>query len=121
MQKKLFSKPSFLSNRKKLRINPSPFETIIWYQLKDRQVENLKFRRQHSIGDYIVDFYCASEKLVIEIDGDSHFVSNEAVEYDLKRTKFLNGLGIRVLRFSNNDVKESLEDVMRLIAEDVVG
>ena len=114
MQKKLLLK------RKELRINSTPFESEMWNQLRNRQVNNCKFRRQQSIGIYIADFYCAAEKLVIEIDGDSHFASIEALEYDRRRTLFFNSLEIRVLRFTNNDVRDSLEDVIRIIAEKII-
>jgi very-short-patch-repair endonuclease len=110
--KKLFNQKSLLPNRKSLRNNPTPFEIILWKYLQNSQLENRKFRRQHSIGNYVADFYCAKEKLIIEVDGDSHFVNDNAVKYDLKRTEFFNSLGIRVLRFSNLEVVESLEGVL---------
>ncbi len=87
---------------------PKP-EQKIWYYLRDRQIQGIKFRRQCSVGKYIVDFYSFEKKLVIEIDGDSHFISDEAIEQDKIRTKFLELQGIKVVRFANNDVMRNCE------------
>ncbi len=113
--KKIFNKKSLLPLRQNLRNDPTPFEKTLWNHLKNNQLNNHKFRRQHGIGNYIVDFYCAQEKLVVEVDGDSHFVGG-AVVRDLERTRFFESLGIRVLRFTNLEVRESLEGVLREIA-----
>jgi very-short-patch-repair endonuclease len=86
--------------------------------LKQSQLGDVKFRRQHSVGRYIVDFYCPSERLAIELDGDSHF-TDEAREYDRERTAFLNSLNIRVLRFHNTDVYENLDAVCERILEEL--
>lgn len=72
----------------------------------------LKFRRQHGIGEYIADFYCAEKQIIIEIDGDSHF-KEDAIEYDRIRTEFINELGIRVIRVTNIDVYENIEGAQR--------
>lgn len=98
---------------KKLRQNlrnemPKP-EQKLWYYIRDRQIEGVKFRRQCSIGKYIVDFYSFKKKLVIEVDGDSHFFSEEAIEKDEIRTKFLEAQGIKVIRFTNTDVMKNCE------------
>lgn len=77
-----------------------------------------KFRRQHSVGAYILDFYCPSEKLSIELDGDSHF-TDDAIEYDRERTAYLNALNIRVLRFLNSDVYDNLDVVCERILEEI--
>jgi very-short-patch-repair endonuclease len=84
------------------RQNPTPAETLVWQKiLRSKQFEHYKFLRQKPIGPYIVDFYCAELRLVIEIDGDSHA---EQVAYDAQRTTYLNGLGLRVIRYENRDV-----------------
>lgn len=79
----------------------------------------VKVMRQRVIGNYIADFYCASKKLVIEVDGDTHY-TNEAREYDRERTAFFESLGIRVMRYPNNEVIENpdevLEDLKRILA-----
>jgi len=110
--KQIFNKKSLIQIRQKLRNKATPFELILWNKLQNRQLKNRKFRRQHIIGKYIADFYCAEEKLVIEVDGDSHFVGDEASVRDLKRTEFFNSVGVRVLRFTNLEVKGNLEGVL---------
>jgi very-short-patch-repair endonuclease len=69
-----------------------------------------KIYKQRIIGPYIVDFYCASEKLVIEIDGSQHY-DDEGVDYDRRRTQYLNGLGLTVIRFSNADINSRFREV----------
>ena len=76
--------------------------------------DRLKFRRQHSIGGYIVDFYCPSKKLVVEIDGPQH-LKKENKEYDETRRKYLEGLDIKILRFTNKEVATETEKVVRRI------
>ena len=88
---------------------PTPAETTIWHKLlRNRQFHGYKFLRQKPIGPYIVDFYCAELKLVIEIDGDSHAAQKA---YDAQRTDFLNQRGIRVLRYTNLDVSQHLAGI----------
>ncbi len=100
--------------RKELRKNLTPAEAFLWNHLKSRKLEGRRFTKQHSIGNYIVDFYCASEKLIIELDGEVH--NNEtAAEYDLKRTQYLNALGYNVLRFENKMVFDFLPSVLQEI------
>ena len=79
----------------------------------------VKFRRQHSIGEYIADFYCSKLKLVIEIDGESHF-NDEAIEYDSIRTNFFKSLGIEVIRFNNDEVMTNIEGVFEIIQKILV-
>ena len=88
------------------RHNPTPAESLLWSKvLRGRQFEHYKFLRQKPIGDFIVDFYCAELRLVIEIDGDSHA---DQIDYAVRRTRFLNSLGLHVLRYSNRDVLDNL-------------
>jgi very-short-patch-repair endonuclease len=101
------------SRRKELRNNSTPQEIILWVYLKKSQL-GFKFRRQHSIGGYIVDFYCPLKKLVIEIDGSQHYQKN-AVKYDAIRSNFLKGLNLRILRFSNGDINANMEGVLMKI------
>ncbi|GAL12398.1 hypothetical protein JCM19233_3390 [Vibrio astriarenae] len=91
---------------------PEP-ESILWRHLKGKQLK-AKFRRQHSIARYIVDFYCPEKRLVIEIDGDSHYTAN-AQQKDVIRDQFLASKGIQVLRFTNEDVMVRLDDVLGVI------
>jgi len=91
------------------RSNPTKAETRIWQEvLRMRQFAQYKFLRQKPIGGYIVDFYCSELRLVIEIDGDSHA---ETIEYDLERTRFLNALGLHVIRYTNDDILRNIEGV----------
>lgn len=91
------------------RKNPTPAESLIWNKvLRHRQFECHKFARQKPIGRYIVDFYCAELRLVVEIDGDSHAAQ---AAYDEKRTQALNQLGLTVIRYANRDVLSNLEGV----------
>ena len=85
---------------------------MLWMRLRNQLLCGFKFRRQHPIGRFIVDFYCASGKFVIEIDGDSHL---QQVEYDEARTQWLNDAGYRVVRFTNQDVYSNLDAVLETI------
>ena len=101
--------------RKDLRNNLTPAEATLWKALQRKQLKGRKFRRQHSIGNFIVDFYCPSEKLIIELDGAHHFTS-VGYENDLERDKTLMGMGFKILRFENQDVFDSLERVLETIS-----
>jgi very-short-patch-repair endonuclease len=106
------NKPALIDKRKKLRNQSTTAEATLWQLLKDKQIANLKFRRQHSVGNYIIDFYCPSVRLAIELDGESHSMKSE---YDDKRTLFLNEHQITVLRFENRVVFENAEQIYREI------
>ncbi len=97
--------------RKLLRLNPTKAESKLWDRLSNKQLEGRKFRRQVSVEFYVLDFYCPSEKLCIELDGETH-LSDEALIYDEERTAFLNSCGIRVIRFWNEEVFENIEGVL---------
>jgi len=91
-------------------------EKKLWRYLRDRRLARAKFRRQHPIGPYIVDFYCDEARLAIELDGGGHGHEEEAA-YDALRTSELAKLGIRVLRFWNNDVTGNLDGVLKTILD----
>lgn len=93
----------------------TPQEIILWSRLRREQL-GCKFRRQHAIGNYIVDFYCPKKKLIIELDGWQHKREKDT-RYDAKRTEYLNNLGLTVLRFFNNEVNTNLEGVVLKIEE----
>ncbi|MBQ9186881.1 MAG: endonuclease domain-containing protein [Prevotella sp.] len=95
--------------RKALRNSMTPAECILWHALKGRAVGGLKFRRQQGIGPFILDFYCPGHRLGIEIDGASH---DYKYEYDEERTAYLRQQGIRILRFSNQQVFSCLQGVL---------
>ena len=88
--------PPILANVRELRQPQTPAEEKLWMHVRSRQLGGFKFRRQHPIGPFIVDFYCAACRLVVEIDGESHA---EQVEYDLARTAWLNETGLSCYPF----------------------
>ena len=98
--------PELRTFRKQLRSNLTPAEARLWSLLKNSQLQGRKFRRQHSFCGYILDFYCSSEKLGIELDGEVHF-NERAAQYDYERSLFLKYFGVRVIRFENKSVFES--------------
>ncbi len=106
------------STRKTLRNDPTPAEKRLWGKLRNSPLVGKKFRRQHSVYNYILDFYCPQHQLAIELDGDSHFTES-GMKYDAKRTTFLNEVGIQVLRFTNNEVLENLESVLERIRKNL--
>ena len=101
---------------REMRHERVPAERILWSRLRDRRLGGFKFRRQAPIGPYIADFYCAEGRLVVELDGDSH---DGREEYDAERTAWLNGEGMRVVRFVNQDVYEHIDAVLGAILRDL--
>ena len=114
MGKDIFDKSSNLEKRRLLRKHSTKEEIILWERLKNRKFHNIKFRRQHGIGEYIVDFYCKELNLVIELDGNQHYEKYN-LEYDEIRTEFLNSLGLKVIRFDNKKILNNIEDVLEKI------
>ena len=117
MNNKIHNRKYLKEFRRELRNNPTKAETILWKALRKSQLEGRKFRRQQSIENFIVDFCCPSEKLIVEVDGEVHnnFINNE---YDFKRTKQLNKLGYKVIRFTNEEVYKSLDLVLEAIKQE---
>ncbi|MEO7975983.1 vitamin B12 dependent-methionine synthase activation domain-containing protein [Flavobacterium sp.] len=99
-----------------MRNKPTETEKILWEQLSGKQLEGYKFRRQHIIGDYIADFVCLKERIIIEVDGLIHQLPENVVS-DLERTKWLNEQGFQVLRFTNTEVLTGLEKVLATIKD----
>ena len=97
---------------RELRHEQTNAERVLWTVLRNRQVLNLKFRRQHPIGNYIADFCCIEKGLIIELDGSQHL---ERVAQDEERTRWLNSQGFHVLRFWNEDVLLGIESVVEKI------
>lgn len=93
-----------------LRKNQTPQEQKVWQLLRNFQFHNLKFKRQYPIGDYIVDFVCKEKKIVIEIDGGQHNMSDN-IEKDKIRTEYIESKGYKVIRFWNNDIDNNLKGV----------
>jgi very-short-patch-repair endonuclease len=97
---------------RQLRYEQTPAEAKLWDFLRDRQLDGYKFRRQHPIGRFIVDFYCPEQKLVVEIDGPVH---HEQTDRDEERTQVLQASGYRVYRWTNEQVEENLAEVLNVL------
>lgn len=109
--------PSMKENRRVLRKEGTSAEAVLWLMLKGRQVLGVKFRRQFSVGPYILDFYSPETKLCIELDGARHNTL-EGADYDEARTEYLTkNHGIRVLRFENNQVFDVANGILHEIAK----
>lgn len=105
--------------RKELRQKETSQEKVLWWHLKARRFK-YKFKRQHSIGGYILDFYCADKKLAIELDGEVHN-TKESQEYDSLRDSFLKETGCKVLRFSNKELDSNISKVLTEIKNSLEG
>jgi adenine-specific DNA-methyltransferase len=105
-----------LRHARALRRRSTDAESKLWYYLRDRRLFAARFRRQKPVGHWIVDFYCAQAKLVIEVDGGGHG-DPRTMEEDARRTEDLERRGLRVLRFWNSDVLTNVEGVLITIAE----
>ncbi len=101
--------------RRGLRQNQTKAEEILWFELRNNKL-GAKFKRQHSIGGYITDFYCQKYKLIIELDGEIHD-TKEARKYDAVRDKYFNELGYIISRFKNSEVENDTESVLKRIKQ----
>lgn len=97
---------------RELRNNPADAERFLWSHLRLRQLGGHKFRRQHPLGPYIVDFVCLEQRLIVEVDGGQHV---EQIEYDSKRDSWLRAEGFTVLRFWDHDVLTEVENVKQVV------
>ena len=107
--------PVILNRAKELRRPMTPAEAKLWQHLRAKRLYGLKFRRQHPVFRFILDFFCYQHKLVIEIDGHSH-ANPEQKAYDQARTEWLEQRGMRVIRFTNNEVESNIDGVLQEIA-----
>ena len=111
---KIFNNALLKDKRRKLRNNMIYVEQRLWGSLRNRQLRGYKFRRQSSIGRYIVDFYCPGADLVVEVDGDTHYEPG-AKAYDRGRQRYLEAVGLKVLSFTNQDIDYNMEGVIFVI------
>jgi len=111
---KLFNTTQNKVVRKKLRNLMTEPECRLWYYIRNKQLHGLKFRRQYGIGKYVVDFYCPSQTLVLEIDGDSHDQQYE-IRQDGVRKKYLERVYMKILRFTNEEVMHNMRGVLERI------
>jgi very-short-patch-repair endonuclease len=109
---------SLKSLRQSLRSSQTDAERYLWSRLRSNQLLGLRFFRQYSLGRFILDFYCPTIKLAIELDGGQHAEENH-IESDQVRTDFLKENGVRVLRFWNNDVLKDIDSVLQKIYNEI--
>ena len=107
---------SHLDLKRRLRSNMTGPETRLWSRLRGSQLQGLKFRRQHGIGPYIVDFYCPEQFPVIEVDGDSHADADQ-IPKDQLRDRYFQSLGLHVIRYINDDIMKNLDGLLENLAE----
>ena len=114
-----FNRADEKSKRRELRNSMPTAEVILWARLKGRQLLGCKFRRQYSVGAFVMDFYSPEIKLGIELDGDSHFQEGRR-EYDQRRQAFIESFGIRIVRFLNVEIYDNLDGVLAAIEREVL-
>ena len=108
--------PAATRRAKSLRGNQTDAEWRLWQALRRRRFAGYKFRRQHPLGNYIVDFVCYEKKLIVEADGGQHA---EQTQYDSDRTRWLESQGFKVLRFWNNEILANTESVLEVIHKEI--
>ena len=111
------AKPNIFEKAKALRKNMTKSENMLWEKVKNKQILNLRFRRQHPLDIFIDDFYCDEERHVIELDGDIHKTQKE---YDEGRTAELERFDIQVIRFKNEEVENNMETVIKRIESTII-
>ena len=107
--------PERLPLKRRLRSEMTGPEIKLWARLRLKQFQSLKFRRQHGIGPYIVDFYCPDRMMVIEIDGDTHAAEEQRLR-DQQRDAYFRSLGLRIIRYTNHDIVKNLDGVLEDLA-----
>ena len=117
-EKTMLNDPPQRSFRRSLRKHMTPAERTLWYKLRSRRLLGHKFRRQTSIGKYIVDFYCSEKKLILEVDGEIHGLYDRP-QRDSEREAFLQSLGFRILRFTNYQVRYFIDSVLERILQEL--
>jgi len=117
MEKRHRIHPIIRQFARELRQPQTPAEATLWNHLRNRNLK-YKFRRQHPIDFFIIDFYCAEARLLIEIDGSSH-LEREQQEYDQSRTEYLEALEYKVIRFTNDDVRYNIHAVVTAIMQEI--
>ena len=112
---KIFNTKYQTIRRKTLRKNMTKAETLLWIEIKNKKINDCKFRRQFGIGTYIIDYYSPEIKLAIEIDGATHY-TDEEIEYDKLRQADIENLGVTFLRFTNEEIYENMSFVLEKIS-----
>jgi very-short-patch-repair endonuclease len=111
-----YNNPKIFTISRTLRHNQTPAEARLWSMLRSHRLNDIHFRRQHIIGNYIVDFCAPHLKLIIELDGSQHL---DQQDYDASRTAYLESKGYRILRFWNNEVIQNIECVLDVILDTI--
>lgn len=111
-QSRFLNTQNTISYRRELREKGTDAEKILWSHLRNRRLGGLKFRRQHSIGTYIVDFLHVDTNTIIELDGDVHFSLEKQMEKDKVRQQWLESNGFKVVRYNNNDIFNNLDCIL---------
>lgn len=106
--------PEIFKRARELRRNQTNTEKLLWNKIRNRQLKGYKFRRQHPLSIYIVDFYCHEARLIVELDGPIHELKGNK-DNDKERTRRLNLLGLEVMRFRNEEVEININEVLRKI------
>lgn len=109
--------PPVFKNAEVLRGNMTEAEKLLWEKLRKKQLDGFRFRNQHPISHYILDFYCFKSKLGIEVDGEYHNTKPQQF-YDEERTEHLKALGIKIIRFSNQEIFDNMESVLETIKKE---
>ena len=102
-----------------LRKSMTTAEMFLWSKIRMKQLKGYWFYRQKPVGNFIADFYCPKAKLVVEVDGSQHY-SGENIEYDRARNEYMEGTGLRVLRFTNTEVLTNITSVVELIERELM-
>ncbi|RJP73199.1 MAG: DUF559 domain-containing protein [Ignavibacteriales bacterium] len=117
---KHYNKSSEKFKRRNLRNNSTYGEKLLWNSLRKKQVADTRFLRQYSIDKFVIDFYCPELHLAIEIDGPTHFESEDKIEYDKARQIYIEKFNIKILRYTDDKVKNNFEEVLKEILEEVL-
>lgn len=112
--------PALLQAARRLRREMTDAEKLLWQYLRRKKLDGHRFRRQHPLGCYILDFYCPAAKLAVELDGEQHY-SEEGQAKDEERTAWLREQGVRVLRFRNHEILERVENAVSVIQDKIQG
>ncbi len=111
----VYTRKDIQETRSVLRKRMTAPELVFWTAVRDQKLQGYKFRRQYSVGRYIVDFYCTKARIGIEIDGDSHFTDDQK-KYDDVRGEYISALGIKILRYTNDEIMKNLNGVLEDIS-----
>jgi len=117
----IYNNQRFKFRRQKLRDTETSAEDLLWRSLRRKKLNGVKFFRQYSVGPCVLDFYCPDVRLAIELDGHHHYKNNEQFAYDEERAEYLKENDIKVLRFFNADIADSINAVLEKIKSEVEG